>query len=632
MFTTTARFRETVVGTHRAVVRVQLLTTIQFGAAPTGGLVLPLLSGDVRLSSTADVKGTLSATVPGDYWAELQPYGCELFVERGVAFGDGREEYVPLGYFRVEKIAQEQAPYGPITIDANDRTAQLQQSRVIYPYQVPADTTHREIVDYLVNGVESGAGTYGMYLRDPEVPIIWDDAGYDPDAAQVSADLVVDDSVYEFLAKLLDSRGAMLRFLPTGELAVQRQHPPDDQAAAYTIRPGVNGTLIRASRAVARTGVYNIVRATGSDPAYLTGYRLAYIADGPLRWSGPFGPSPRYYASPLLRNSDGADAAAETILAKSTGLPEEVSLFAVPDPSLQPLDVVNELSTGTLIRRVIDEVTVPLVGDAPLHIRTKTVNAIDVVQPDPDPVPVPEPDPNDPDPDPDPGPTPDPGDPNDGVQAAVVRGWGSIIDGDEFSDGVIGPKWGLYNGPGHAGNGLRRPSAFREHDGMLTIHGENKVSGGAAFKRSSYGYRVEWRCRVYGTGGGSNDRYHPVLILWPSNDQWPAGAEYDHFETDEGTGKFGLFMHLPNHTPYRQDHVSFNLDIQNWHNYACEWDPSAQILRAFVDGQMVYDGRGRVAQAPGPMHPTFQLDDFGGNPRPCNFDAAWIRVYQRPNA
>lgn len=631
MYQTSARFAETIVGTHRLAVRVQLLSSVQFGASPVGGQVLPLLSGDVRLSAGGDIKGTLQATVPPEYWDLLKPYGCEIFAERGVSFGDGSTEYVPLGYYRVERIGQQDSPAGPITVEASDRTAQLQQTRVIYPYQVPAGTSHRTIMEYLVNGVESGVGTYGMYLRNPVVPIVWDDAGYDPDDIEVTGDVVVDDSVYDFLAKLVDSQGATLRFTPTGELSVVAREPAQDDPV-YAIKPGVGGTLVRASRSITRSGVYNMVRAVGSDPAHQTGYRLAYIEnqDHLLRWYGPFGPAVRYYASPLLRTSEQAALAAQTVLARSTGLPEESSLFAVPDPRLQPLDVITSLVGGVLRTHVIDEVTVPLVGEASLSIKTRTVNSVpaEELPTDPDPE---EPDPEEPDPDPDPDPGPDP---TDGTQAAVLNNWGAVIDGDEFAyTGAPNPaKWGVYNGPGHVGNGFRRPSAFSVHDGIMTITGDSGgTTGGAAFKRGSMGYRVECRVRAYSTGSGARP-YHPVLILWPDSDDWPAGAEYDFWETDNDSGVAALFMHLPNHQPYRQDHYSEPLDIQNYHNYACEWNPTARTLRAWFDGRLVYNRSGRVADAPGPMHLTVQLDNFGGPNRPGKMDVAWVRIYQRPNA
>jgi len=638
MWDVSDEFLDVVTGSHRAVARLVLCKSVQFGPNPEGDEV-PMLEGSaVTLYGTADVKAQLSASIPGDWWDEVQPYGYEFFAARGVAFGDGRTELVPLGYFPIDEPEQPDAPYGPITITSDDRTLRLVDTRVVYPWQIPDGTSHRTVVNALVNGVSTGSGTYGMYAAQggPQVPIIWTNAGYNPDTTLVGGQQVVDGSAYDFLAKLVDAQGAQLRFLPTGELAVVRRDPPLDAPAVYALRAGKTGTLVRRSRKVSRKGVYNIVRATGSDPAFQTGYRLAYneAPSSPLRWNGPIGPRVRYYASPLLETSEQADAAAETILARSTGLPEETGLWVVPNPALQPLDVVSAPTSNGFGTWVLDEVAVPLVGGGELALKTRTLNPVDDITTDPQPEPEPGPGP---DPDPGPGPGTGGGAAEDGIQAAILNGWGTKLSAsDEFVGNTIDTsKWGLYNGPGHSGNGTRRPAAFSQHDGMLTITGDNNnQSGGAAFRYKSYGYRVECRVRVYrdGESPGRTDNYHPVLILWPDSDEWPEGAEYDFLECDEGDNKGGGFMHLPNHTPYRQDHYTFPVDITKWFNMACEWNPKARTLKTWCDGKLVYDGRGRVAEAPGSMHLTFQLDHFGGKPRRCKFDMAWVRVYTKPNA
>lgn len=645
-----SRFAESIVGTHRAISRVQLIPAglvPQFGPAPTGGMELPLLDGDVAMNSTSDIKATLSATIPGDYWDQVAPFGAELFCERGVDFGDGTRELIGIGYYRIGKVSQDRSPYGPIQIDADDRSAAFAQIRIIYPYQIPVATTHRQLFTTLVNGstdlTAATIATYGMYPGKP-MTILWDRAGYDPDATTISTGAVVDDSVADFLSKIVAEKGAVIRFRATGEMSIERRDPDLTAPADFTLREGRTGTLIQASRSITRDGVINMVRATGSDPAHQTGYRLAYITDpnSPLRWNGPFGPSVRYYASPVLVDSAGADAAAETILGHSTGLPTEQSLWAIPDPRVRPLDVCQTI-VGNLapVSQVVDEVTIPLAGDAPLQVRTRTLNTVPVNPTDPEPPVVPIPD--DPDPaDPgggDPGggdpPTTGGGDPTDGTQAALVLGWGARIAGDECTGTGQPPSslWGLYNGPGHDGNGLRRPSAWNYHDGMLTISGDQGgTTGGAAFRYSNYGYRVEIRARAYASGGGSGSQYHFVLILWPDSNDWPAGAEYDFWEGNVGEPDADAFLHLPNHTPYRQDQATINANPADWHNYAIEWNPAAQTLRCYVDGVRFYNGTGRVAQAPGPMHLTAQLDNFGGSShKNAKMDMAWVRVYDRPN-
>ena len=73
----------------------------------------------------------------------LTPFGSWIRLFHKVVRVGGTIIMVPLGYFRIGQVSQEQRPYGPIVLDLSDRTAQLQQTRAILPWQVPATTTHR---------------------------------------------------------------------------------------------------------------------------------------------------------------------------------------------------------------------------------------------------------------------------------------------------------------------------------------------------------------------------------------------------------------------------------------------------------------------------------------------------------
>ena len=384
MYETSDRFRQVMAGSHRAVMRARLLPNIQFGANPTGGLEIPIKSGDVKMASTTDVKATLECEVPGDYWDSVRPYGAELFVERGVDYGDGTKEYVPLGYFRIQKVDQASAPAGPIKISAQDRIAQLKDVRLIYPYSYPAGLTHRQLFDRLVNGYTDPVGSttggplviaYGMYYP-VSVPIIFE--GYDGDRATLPAGTVKDD-VYAAIADIVDARSCVVMFDRIGQMVITSRERAPGVPSIYTVKPGKAGNLVSASRSLTRDGVYNIVVSRGSDPANLTGYRLAYNNDtgSALYWAGPFGPIPRYYSSPLLKTSDQADAAAETVLSRYKGLPSGLATVSLPDPSLDPLDPITVQIGTTLEDHVIDEITIPLVGqNSGLVIKTRSKNTV----------------------------------------------------------------------------------------------------------------------------------------------------------------------------------------------------------------------------------------------------------------
>lgn len=221
----------------------------------------------------------------------------------------------------------------------------------------------------------------------------------------------------------------------------------------------------------------------------------------------------------------------------------------------------------------------------------------------------------------------------DGVQAASVLSWGPIIGGDEFA--YTGPpdpnRWGLYDGPGHNGNGRRTPAAFTVFEGLLTNHGDAAGNtGGMAYygpAGSTTTYRDEVRMRIV-AGSGSGATYHAVLIRWPDSDMWPRGGEDDFAETDVGAAGMQAFIHWPNQDSGSvQSTASATLDIAVWHNYAIE--RTARSVTGWIDGvQWFRFTDPHVLGLPGPMHPTVQLDALdSGTHRPADQQIAWYRIY-----
>src|SRR5258706_12812458 len=142
----------------------------------------------------------------------------------------------------------------------------------------------------------------------------------------------------------------------------------------------------------------------------------------------------------------------------------------------------------------------------------------------------------------------------------------------------------MYDGAGHDGNGIRSPSAFTVAGGVLTCYGDaGGTTGGMAFNREEKYCRVECRMRAYSTDpSAAGDRYHPVLIEWPTSDQWPQGGEYDFAETDCDSGQMEAYLHIPGNDGSAQEHAVKTLDIQNYHNYAFEWAPSG--IKGWING------------------------------------------------
>ncbi|WP_376934894.1 glycoside hydrolase family 16 protein [Arthrobacter liuii] len=216
----------------------------------------------------------------------------------------------------------------------------------------------------------------------------------------------------------------------------------------------------------------------------------------------------------------------------------------------------------------------------------------------------------------------------DGTQAAAILGWGPVVAGDEFSNtGTPDPtKWTVYNGPGHAGNGIRSPQAWSVANGVATVSGDAVgATGGmsAKFAQQKYG---RWETRMRSTA--RDPKYHPVLILWPNNNASPNCAEIDYAEGNSDSTMMKFFLHYACSGADHQAAMSTPVDSNQWHNYAVEWTPSG--ITGYVDGVKTFTDTTPAHQPSVGMHQTLQLDWFpdGSATKPSQMQVDWVRVYK----
>jgi hypothetical protein len=213
-----------------------------------------------------------------------------------------------------------------------------------------------------------------------------------------------------------------------------------------------------------------------------------------------------------------------------------------------------------------------------------------------------------------------------GTEAAVLRSWGPVVAGDEFNYvGSPDPgKWSAYNGPGHAGQGLRRPSAFQVDGNKLIVTGDEAgTTGGMAarFDRRLFG---RWESRMRVPPGDS--QYHPVLILWPDSENFPCDGEVDYAETTAASDGIDFFLHYS--CSNRQTFARTSVDLAQWHNYAVEWTPSC--ITGFIDGAEWFRDCTATHVPRTPMHQTVQLDYFpngSSGVKRSTMEVDWVRTY-----
>lgn len=352
----TDRFLDAVArgGSYRLASRARVVSPGQNGVDPSAAVLLDLaeISGSVTLDSTADVRGALKLTVPGRYWPAssddpLTPYGNEIFVERGVVFGDGSIEWVSQGYYRIDTPEQQDAPLQSIDITAPDRMQGIIDARIPYPLTFPAGEAVTSVIEALVSDVYP-----------------W--AVFDFDAALVGQTLATAQTTTDdrklFLYNLVTSYG-MIGYWDYRGLFVVKP-PPDASDIAATVSAGQGGVLSTLSRTLSRDGVYSGVLASGEQLNDTTPPVSALVIDSdpasPTYWFGQFGKIPRFYSSSFLTTADQCVSAAQSLLIQSTGLPYNLDFGMVPNPALEPLDPIAMNYPGRREQHVISQLVIPL--------------------------------------------------------------------------------------------------------------------------------------------------------------------------------------------------------------------------------------------------------------------------------
>ncbi|OLT46493.1 hypothetical protein BJF85_16755 [Saccharomonospora sp. CUA-673] len=354
-------FLDAVRGSHRMCARARVCPPGQTGVDPDG-VEIPIVAGQVEQDSTADVRATVDLTTDGSSWTArvgdmLTPYGNELFVERGIVFGNGDREWVSQGFFRIESVEQDDAPRGRVRVAGSDRMAGIIDARPLWPMQFGGGSTVESVFDFLVRDVY------------PDAEIVFD---FDASVTLRSAHVVEDDR-YGFLADLADAHGKVMYWDHEGRLRVES--PPPADVPVVEVDYGERGVMVSMSRALNRDGVYNAVVARGEEVGELPPVSAAAYdmdPDSPTYWEGPFGHVPRFYASSFVTTVQQARDAAQSMLERSTGLPHEMDLTAVPNPALQVLDPVRVVSpAGDEGVHVLESISLGLLADGGMSATTK---------------------------------------------------------------------------------------------------------------------------------------------------------------------------------------------------------------------------------------------------------------------
>jgi len=322
------RFLAALRESHVPYTRVQLLRT--------DGVVvdLPHTDGSVTVDRGSAVRRTCTVTVPDTSLLPMTPteqlaiYGARLRISRGIIYGDGTTEAVPLGLFRIDSIEGDPS-LGPVTISGSGLEAVVADDKFMSPYTTRGATAAVTAITGLIQDTIPGATIVNRATDATIGTMTWDTQGDRWAAVQECATAI----------------GAEVYADADGQFIIAELPDLLTAPVAWDVSAGDTGVLISAKRSFSREGMCNVVVASGQNTEDNAPPVSATATDddptSPTYVGGPFGRVPKFYSSATLINSSLAQGAANKLLRDSIKPSATVSLTSLPNPCLEPGDVLR---------------------------------------------------------------------------------------------------------------------------------------------------------------------------------------------------------------------------------------------------------------------------------------------------
>ena len=251
---------------------------------------------------------------------------------RGVQFGGGSVELVPLGTFLVDTpdILVERN-MSVVTLAGQDFWKKLAKSQFTVPTTYPAGMGVNAVIDDMA----AACGVFDT-LYDPLT-----DRPTNSKTLNVARHYEVGDRRGEEIVKLATNFGLDVYFDPMGRLVTQDMRDPSAAVPVWTYEGGNESLLTQLQYGTTDDDLYNHVVVTGTGDPTQT-YRSERSDTDPTSVSriAKIGDRVYRYESPVLASQEAVDAASLTLFYKKRALTERLRLEGICNPALEGNDVV----------------------------------------------------------------------------------------------------------------------------------------------------------------------------------------------------------------------------------------------------------------------------------------------------
>jgi len=366
MYPVSLAFLSSVRKSHISHVKVEIYdmanNEIISTAQPISGEVTIDSRRDIRRQCTLEFVDIDNTLVPTDKLASiLLPFNREVKIYRGVQFGDGTEELVPLGVFIITSVEVTDTPQGiRISVQGSDRSLKIIRAKWTNNEFYIDDATPKEtaIQQILVN-------------RFPLVQTIFPATNQVTDIIYPTLDQ--SSNPWKESLRIAESAGMDLYFDENGIARMRPIPDPDVGLPLITYEDNTESVLTSLSRSLSSDESYNYVVYTGEG----TNLSIGVIGEAfdnnsaSPTYVNTYGEVPLFKSSPFILTVAEAQEAAEAELRKVLGASEKISWSQVVNPAHDVYDLIKITRTpsGVDATLVLDSITIPL---AP----TETMSAI----------------------------------------------------------------------------------------------------------------------------------------------------------------------------------------------------------------------------------------------------------------
>lgn len=335
--------------------RSSKVTARLLGSVNGSGFTYPvqLEDGAVRVDASSPIRRRLSCTVAADIDdPEVDVFRTELRAEYGIVRLNGQVHWVPVGTFVV--TGAKEAGRGRVEVEAEDRWRRIVNARFLVPV-----TTSGSTVTAITN-LLTGADSRITVVDETGSAATHPAAMWERDRDQAVLDLA-------------KSIGAVVVFDPDGVARIRKVGSLSDPTV-WRVYGGAGGALVDSRRGATQDSTYNAAVVNGEPPDKPPVRAVALLtkASSPIVFGGPFARRPRFYTSPLITTTAQAQAAANALLARVSGMARTVTVDAAPHPGLDGGDVIEVQVTPEITERhIVDSFSLPL-GPGGVQIATRT--------------------------------------------------------------------------------------------------------------------------------------------------------------------------------------------------------------------------------------------------------------------